>query len=193
MTKTQHSLKRETFTTSRLMDFFSRKELVAQIGHGVDTWPLVVLKELIDNAIDACEDAAIPPDITVTVDNNRIVVADNGPGLPPDTVSGVLDYTVRVSSREAYVSPTRGAQGNALKTLVAMPFVLDGERGQVAIEACGILHVITCQVDRIRQQPRLHHEQELSFVKNGTVFTLHWPDSAYAQSYRKPDRRFYKC
>ena len=36
---------------------------------------------------------------------------------------------VRVSSREAYVSPTRGAQGNALKTIVAMPFVLDGERG----------------------------------------------------------------
>ena len=42
----------------------------------------------------------------------------------------LLDYTVRVSSREAYVSPTRGAQGNALKTIVAMPFVLDEEMGK---------------------------------------------------------------
>jgi hypothetical protein len=37
-------------------------------------------------------------------------------GIAPQTVADVLDYAVRVSSREAYVSPTRGAQGNALKT-----------------------------------------------------------------------------
>jgi hypothetical protein len=40
-----------------------------------------------------------------------IVIADNGSGLPTETIEGVLDYTVRMSSREAYVSPTRGAQG----------------------------------------------------------------------------------
>jgi hypothetical protein len=35
------TLKRETFRTSRELDFFSEKELVAQTGHGVDEWPLV--------------------------------------------------------------------------------------------------------------------------------------------------------
>ena len=35
--------------------------------------------------------------------------------------------TVRVSSREAYVSPTRGAQGNALQTLLVMGFALDSQ------------------------------------------------------------------
>jgi hypothetical protein len=49
-----------------------------------------------------------------------IVIADNGSGLPTETIEGVLDYTVRMSSREAYVSPTRGAPGNALKCVVAM-------------------------------------------------------------------------
>ena len=57
--------------------------------------------------------------------NNGITISDNGPGLPPKVVEDILDFSVRVSSREAYVAPDRGAQGNALKTLVAMPFVLD--------------------------------------------------------------------
>ncbi len=43
----------------------------------------------------------------------------------------VLDFTVRVTNREMYVAPDRGAQGGALKTLVAMPYVLEGRIGRV--------------------------------------------------------------
>ncbi len=49
-------LQRATLRTSRLLDFCSRKELIAQTGHQPEAWPLVVLKELVDNALDACED-----------------------------------------------------------------------------------------------------------------------------------------
>ena len=48
------SLFRHVFTTSRLAVFCSEKELINQTGHDSDEWPLVVLKELIDNALDAC-------------------------------------------------------------------------------------------------------------------------------------------
>lgn len=58
---TAPTLGRATFRTSRLLDFCSRKELIAPIGHGQDQWPLVALKELVDNALDECEDAGIPP------------------------------------------------------------------------------------------------------------------------------------
>jgi len=37
-------LERTTFRTSRLLEFCSRKELVAQTGHEPDAWPLAVLK-----------------------------------------------------------------------------------------------------------------------------------------------------
>jgi hypothetical protein len=73
---------RQTFVTSRLLDFFSEKELVAQIGHSKADWPLVAIKELLDNALDACEEAGIAPEITVTVAENSLSVQDNGPGLP---------------------------------------------------------------------------------------------------------------
>ncbi len=180
-------LNRTTFTTSRLLDFCSEKELAAQTGHPRREWPVVVLKELLDNSLDACEEAGVAPEISVIVDRGGITVSDNGPGIPPETVAGVLDYDKRVSSREAYVSPTRGAQGNALKCILAMPFVLAGDRGRVDISARGILHEITFTVDEIRQVPVIEHEtQEARIGKNGTEILVHWPDSACSILRRRP-------
>jgi len=173
-------LDRVAFKTSRLLDFVGRRELTAQIGHGVEQWPLVVLKELVDNALDAAEEAGRSPEITigVTTDPGTITIADNGPGLAPETIVDILDYTVRVSSREAYCSPTRGAQGNALKTLLAMPFALDGAQGTTLIEAQGAAHRITFAVDHIRQEPKIARSNGPSPVNIGTRVTLFWPDSA---------------
>lgn len=173
------ALNRIAFSTNRVMDFFSRKELIAQTGHQPEVWPLVVLKELMDNAIDACEDAGITPKIGVKVGAGGIEVTDNGPGMPAETVTSTLDYSVRVSSREAYISPTRGAQGNALKTLLAMGYVLDGTRGYVEIFACGIRHEINVRVDPVQQEPKIEHQPSKSrFVKKGTFVKITWPVSA---------------
>lgn len=171
------TLERATFRTSRLLDFASEKELVAQTGHQPGAWPLVILKELVDNAIDACEEAGVAPAIKVTVDDDGITVADNGPGLPAETIEGILDFSVRVSSREAYVSPTRGAQGNALKTIIAMPFVVDGENGRVDIEAHGTRHLIDMSVNRIRQEPVVAHSTEPIKRKSGTKIAVRVPVS----------------
>jgi len=171
------TLVRTTFKTSRLLDFASEKELVAQTGHHRDAWPLVIAKELIDNSIDACEDAGIAPCVIVVVDADGITIADNGPGLPATTITDVLDFQVRTSSREAYASPTRGAQGNALKTIVAMPFVLDGAAGRVEITVNGIKHLIDFAIDRIRQEPVIAHREEPAESKKGTVFKVCWPKS----------------
>jgi DNA topoisomerase VI subunit B len=172
-------LDRATFETSRLLDFCSEKELVAQTGHQKADWPLVLVKELVDNALDACEEAGTAPVIKIRVDCTGITISDNGPGIPETTIKSVLDFSIRVSSREAYVSPTRGAQGNALKTILAMPFVLDGNYGQVEIAAHEQRRRITFSVDRIRQQPAVAQEVvRESSVRNGTSVKVYWPDSA---------------
>jgi DNA topoisomerase VI subunit B len=174
----QAVLRRVAFRMSRLLDFASEKELVAQTGHQRGAWPLVIVKELVDNAIDACEEACVAPVITVAANANGITVTDNGPGLPADTVDGILDFSVRVSSREAYVSPTRGAQGNALKTVMAMPFVADPDNGGVEVEALGIRHFIKLTVDRIRQEPVVSHNIERIKRKSGTKIRVRLPVSA---------------
>jgi hypothetical protein len=152
-------LVRETFRTSREMDFFSEKELVTQTGHPVEEWPLVIPKELIDNALDACEEAAVPPIVVVTADPCGISVGDNGPGVPEMTIAGVMDFTVRVSSREAYVAPDRGRQGNALKTLLPMPWLADPVHGRFIITTQGRQHVITCGIDAVSQRPVIHEDR----------------------------------
>jgi hypothetical protein len=126
------------------------------------------------------EEAGIPPDVLVGVSTRRgeIIVIDNGPGIPAETIADILDYSVRVSSREAYVSPTRGAQGNALKTILAMPFALDGTLGEVLIESQGIAHRIGFAVDQLRQEPRIDHEMGPSEAKVGASVVVRWPDSA---------------
>jgi DNA topoisomerase VI subunit B len=175
------TLVRVPFKTSRLAEFCSQRELVAQSGHGIEDWPLVILKELTDNAIDECEEAGIAPeiDITVSTETGEITIADNGRGIPDQTVRDVLDYSSRVSSREAYTSPTRGAQGNALKTLVGMAFALHGKIGTTVIEAQGVRHTITFRVDQLRQEPAIEHSSiPLVPRKNGTRVTVHWPESA---------------
>ncbi len=173
------TLDRTTFQTSRLLDFCSEKELTRQTGHDRDEWPLVILKELLDNALDCCEEAGIAPEISVTVGKRGISISDNGPGIPVETVKGLLNYSVRVSSREAYVSPTRGAQGNALKTILAMPFVLDAGSGRVDIAAHGQRHEITFAVDCVAQRPVVNCQTlPDENVKAGTSVTVYWPDSA---------------
>ncbi len=170
-----HVLQRETFQTSRLLDFCSERELIKQTGQGTDQWPLVVLKELTDNALDAAEEAGTAPVIRIEVNDRHIVITDNGPGIPIETVAGILNFSVRVSSREAYASPTWGAQGNALKTIVAMAFALDGAKGETLLESRGVAHRITFKVDHLRQEPKIGCVSEPSNVKNGTRITVRWP------------------
>ena len=173
-------LQRVAFKSSRLAEFCGEKELVAQTGQNKDVWPLVILKELADNAIDEAEEAGIAPEIRIEVSTEpcEITITDNGRGIPAETVETMLDYTVRVSSREAYVSPTRGAQGNALKCIVAMGFALDGVNGMTLVESLGCAHRIVFEIDPVRREPRITHGTASSLVKTGTRITVRWPDSA---------------
>jgi DNA topoisomerase VI subunit B len=164
------------------MEFCTEKELVAQTGHESYQWPLVIIKELVDNGIDACEESGVAPVIKVMITTGksgkptRIIVEDNGPGIPPNTITGIIDYSIRVSSREAYISPTRGRQGNALKTILPMAYVLGGKiKSETWIEARGVKHRILFDVNQIRQEPIVKDIRTGSRIRSGTRVTVFWP------------------
>jgi len=64
---TSRKSQRVAFKTDRLGEFVGRRELTAQIGHPPDEWPLVLLKEALDNSLDGCEDVRAAPDIAIDV------------------------------------------------------------------------------------------------------------------------------
>lgn len=171
-------LARETFTISRETEYFTDKELTRQIGHGREWWPVALIKELTDNALDACESADVPPEIGIEVTGDWFALSDNGPGLPGDVIAASLDFMQRVSDKALYVSPTRGQLGNALKTVWAAPYVANGS-GRVEVETGGQRHVIEVSLDEIAQRPQVSHTvQESALAKNGTRVQVSWPDSA---------------
>jgi len=139
------NLERTHFNISRSAEYFDPKELQAQTGQPVSKFGEVVLKELIDNALDACESAGIEPVITIGVATEGIkmliCVSDNGVGISEKVINSILDFDTRTSDKATYKAPTRGAQGNAFKTIIGIPHALGG--GSVVIEAKGQRYEIT--------------------------------------------------
>jgi DNA topoisomerase VI subunit B len=174
----QTVLQRTTFETARASEYFNVRELQAQTGQPRERFAAVALKELVDNAIDAAESVGIAPVISIelTGEDGRlgIAVADNGPGIPPETVRRILNFQTRTSDKAAYRSPSRGAQGNALKTVLGLPWAL-GLRAPILIEAQGVMHHILAWVDPAGEL-RLDHEHATIPAKPGTRVSLVLPD-----------------
>jgi hypothetical protein len=181
---------RETFSLSRAMVYFTEAELIRQSGHTQPDWPILIFKETLDNGLDSCESAGVPPKIAISIDEHHLVVSDNGPGLPADVVARILDFNSRTSDKAAYVGPSRGTMGNGLKLVLCVPFVLNENRQTtMVIEACGIRHVITIDTDEVRRQPKIGHRQEEIVKTEGTTFRVPC-DSPYRRLIGNP--HFYK-
>jgi DNA topoisomerase VI subunit B len=138
-------LERTTFEVSRASEYFDARQLSALTGVPQTEFASVCLKELVDNSLDACETSGVEPEIGIDVGGSEnaisLTVSDNGPGIPPEVVHRILDYSVRVSDKAAYRSPTRGAQGNALKTVIGIPYSL-GSREPLIVKAQGVRHSV---------------------------------------------------
>ena len=170
-------LERTTFEVSRAAEYFTAKELQAQTGQPAEMFAAVVLKELIDNGIDAAETREVAPEIDICVEVRPpliwLTVADNGNGLPPEALRRILNFATRTSDKLTYRAPTCGAQGNALKTVIGIPFALDCNH-PVVIEARGARHTIHNRTGLVGA-PRIVPTMEASDRQSGTSVSLCLP------------------
>lgn len=107
-------------TSSSTAEYFSKN--LQQVGFSSGTKAvLTTLKEAVDNSLDACEDAEILPEIYVEIervgngtqknmDQIRVLVTDNGPGIPTDDLSKVYGEYL-ASSKFGRGRCSRGQQG----------------------------------------------------------------------------------
>jgi len=170
-------LQRTTFKTSRAAQYVEARALTAMTGQGEHRFADVVAKELLDNSFDACEASGVAPKITLAVEEVvsggvRITVSDNAGGIPSDTVHGALNFDVLVSDKAAYRSPTRGALGNALKTVFGIPYAL-GSLQPVVVEARGTRHEARVWKDPAGQLRIQCDDTDLEEIRSGTSVTAH--------------------
>ena len=78
---------------------------------------LTTVKEGVDNALDACEEAGILPDVTVIIeeldsgeDRYRVTLEDNGPGIVPGQVPSIFGKLL-YGSKFHRLKMSRGQQG----------------------------------------------------------------------------------
>jgi DNA topoisomerase-6 subunit B len=83
---------------------------------------ITTVKEAVDNALDACEEAGVLPDIFVQVrkisdDVYRIGVEDNGPGIVPEQIPPVFGKLL-YGSRFHQIKQSRGQQGIGISAAI---------------------------------------------------------------------------
>ena len=83
---------------------------------------ITTIKEAVDNALDACEEAEVLPDIEIEVrrtgpETFRVAVEDNGPGIVPENVPFVFGKLL-YGSRFHQIRQSRGQQGIGISAAV---------------------------------------------------------------------------
>ena len=173
-------LERRHFTVARANEYFTPDGLQKETGQPPDQFRHMALKELLDNALDAAESAGLAPDVRVEfveTDNGlTLTIADNGRGIPAQVVERIIgDFSASTSDKACYRSPMRGAQGNALKTVIGMPVALGADRSRLAIVAAGVQHDIEIWVSPAGDIRHNHHQSAADAP--GTRITVMIPGS----------------
>ncbi len=116
-----------------IAEFFEKNKQM--LGFDSDAKALVTaVKEAVDNALDATEEAKILPDIYVEIEDvggyYRLVVEDNGPGITKEQVPkvfGKLLYGSRFHTR----AQTRGQQGIGISAAVLYSQLTSGKPAKI--------------------------------------------------------------
>ncbi len=99
-----------------IAEFFERNKHI--LGYDSPTRALLTaVKEGVDNALDACEETGILPDIEVTINNvdgekdeYSIIIEDNGPGIVKNEITKIFGKLL-YGSRFNVIRQSRGQQG----------------------------------------------------------------------------------
>ena len=178
MSSANAHFERTTFSSSRAAEYFTAEGLTKLTEQSAEKFGDVVIKELGDNALDAAETAKVVPELLISYGRRgqlaQISISDNGGGIPPKTVESMQDFSTLTSDKAHYRTPTRGAQGNALKTIIGIPHALGIGDEPVVIEGRGMRHTIKPVIDAAGV-PRLPRKVEPIEKAAGTKVTASLP------------------
>jgi DNA topoisomerase-6 subunit B len=139
---------------------------------------VTAVKEAVDNALDATEEAGIAPDIYVEIaeagDYYRLIVEDNGPGITKEQIPrvfGKLLYGSRFHAREQ----SRGQQGIGISAAVLYSQLTSGKPAKITSRTQGSADAeyFELVIDTDDNEPEIRHEETTSWDRpHGTRIEL---------------------
>jgi hypothetical protein len=114
-----NNLKRETLEHPRECEYFSVQRLRTLTGLAESLWDSALLKETLDNALDAVD--PLPSKlIDVQFNGDVLLISDNGLDISPHDLEAVYDFSTYILNKHDYRTATRGMQGNALEMVIGI-------------------------------------------------------------------------
>src|SRR5215813_2434477 len=150
---------------------------------------LTCVKEAVDNALDACEEAGILPDVVVKVEavangeaapppsqatRFRITVTDNGPGIVRQQIPRIFAKLL-YGSKFHRLRMSRGQQGIGISAAGMYAQLTTGKPVQIIsrTSARTPAHYFEVQIDTKKNEPRIFEQKQIEWENHrGTQVTL---------------------
>ena len=150
---------------------------------------LTCVKEAVDNALDACEEAGILPEVTVRLDvvpingmpssasqatRFRITVSDNGPGIVRQQIPRIFAKLL-YGSKFHRLRMSRGQQGIGISAAGMYGQLTTGKPVQIIsrIGPRAAAHFFEVQIDTKKNEPLVHENKQIEWEQaRGTQVTL---------------------
>jgi len=155
----------KTMREVSVAEFFEKNRHL--LGYENTTKALItIIKEIVDNSLDAADEAGILPDLKVQVkevgpDRFRIVAEDNGPGVVGEKVPlafGSLLY----GSKFHRLRQSRGVQGIGISGAILYSQLTTGKHTKIISATGKAIHEFELGIDVTKNQPHVfsHKEQK---------------------------------
>src|SRR5215510_4045477 len=150
---------------------------------------LTCVKEAVDNALDASEEAGILPDVTVTLEvasadgaappasqatRFRVTVTDNGPGIVRQQIPPIFAKLL-YGSKFHRLRMSRGQQGIGISAAGMYAQLTTGKPVQITsrTSARAPAHYFEVQIDTKKNEPRILEKKQIDWeAPRGTQVTL---------------------
>ncbi|MEK6822548.1 MAG: DNA topoisomerase VI subunit B, partial [Nanoarchaeota archaeon] len=136
---------------------------------------LTVVKEAVDNSLDACEEARIMPEIQVELvemgnDRYRVIVEDNGPGIVKKQIPNIFAKLL-YGSKFHTMKQARGQQGIGISAAVLYAQLTTGRptkiKSKIGVQYPG--HTYELRIDTSKNEPEIVKEEEIQWKKEHGV------------------------
>ncbi len=160
-------------------EFFERNKHI--LGFDSPTRALLTsVKEGVDNALDACQEYGVLPDVTVEVervdkDEYKLLVEDNGPGIVKRQVPKVFGKLL-YGSRFHIWSQTRGQQGLGISGAILYGQITTGRPAVIRSRTAqdDVAYEIELLIDTKKNKPQIVREEFKVWEKpHGTRVEIH--------------------
>jgi len=136
---------------------------------------LTVVKEAVDNSLDACEEARIMPEIQVEIvdmgnDRFRVIVEDNGPGIVKEQVPKIFAKLL-YGSKFHSMKQARGQQGIGISAAVLYAQLTTGRPARIRtrISPRHDPHMMEVRIDTTKNEPEIVKDEKIDWKKEHGV------------------------